>query len=197
MAPLSATPSYSNSWAAKRVTISAYVHFREVPCWQLQVRSRSKSGYAPCFTPPTVDTSYVMAPGNNGGSDWGSLSADVRRGVIVANDNIFTSYMQLIPRGVDDAMASTISATRARKCRVRASTVRPPTSPMASIQTKAGRCRRGFFALNRPMAGSGRSTLPSARRSGIIPSARLNATELSGFRLICRCGLVRLTMAGH
>lgn len=68
---------------------------------RIQFRQASYKG---TFTPPTADTPYIMAPGNNGGSDWGSLSVDVRRGVIVANYNIFTSYMQLIPRAVDDAM---------------------------------------------------------------------------------------------
>jgi quinoprotein glucose dehydrogenase len=63
-----------------------------------------QANYQGMFTPPTADKPYIMAPGNNGGSDWGSLSVDVRRGVIVANYNIFTSYMQLVPRAQDDAM---------------------------------------------------------------------------------------------
>ena len=63
-----------------------------------------QASYDGTFTAPTADKPYIMAPGNNGGSDWGSLSVDVRRGVIVANYNMFTSYMQLIPRAVDDAM---------------------------------------------------------------------------------------------
>ncbi len=63
-----------------------------------------EADYHGLFTPPSGTKPYIMAPGNNGGSDWGSLSVDVRRGVIVANYNIFTSYMKFVPRAEDDAM---------------------------------------------------------------------------------------------
>lgn len=63
-----------------------------------------EADYRGLFTPPSPDRPYIMAPGNNGGSDWGALTVDVRRGVIVANYNIFTSYMKLVPRAEDDAM---------------------------------------------------------------------------------------------
>ncbi|SNB66713.1 quinoprotein glucose dehydrogenase [Arboricoccus pini] len=68
---------------------------------RIQFREASYQGM---FTPPTADKPYIMSPGNNGGSDWGSLSVDVRRGVIVANYNIFPTYAQLVPRAQDDAM---------------------------------------------------------------------------------------------
>ncbi len=61
-----------------------------------------EANYQGTFTPPSADKPYIMSPGNNGGSDWGSLSVDVRRGVIVANYNIFTSYMNLVPREWDN-----------------------------------------------------------------------------------------------
>lgn len=60
--------------------------------------------YDGIFTPPTVDRPFIEYPGNNGGSDWGSLSVDVRHGVIVANYNMFPSYTSLVPRAVDDAL---------------------------------------------------------------------------------------------
>jgi quinoprotein glucose dehydrogenase len=63
-----------------------------------------EANYQGIFTPPSADKPYIMSPGNNGGSDWGSLSVDVRHGVIVANYNIFPTYGQLVPRAKDDAM---------------------------------------------------------------------------------------------
>jgi quinoprotein glucose dehydrogenase len=60
--------------------------------------------YEGIFTPPTVDQPFIEYPGNNGGSDWGSLSVDVRRGVIVANYNMFPSYTTLVPRAVADKL---------------------------------------------------------------------------------------------
>ncbi len=60
--------------------------------------------YEGIYTPPTADRPFIEYPGNNGGSDWGSLSVDVRRGVIVSNYNMFPSYTVLVPRAVDDAL---------------------------------------------------------------------------------------------
>ena len=60
--------------------------------------------YEGIFTPPTVDRPFIEYPGNNGGSDWGSLSVDVRRGVIVVNYNMFPSYTTLVTRAEDDKL---------------------------------------------------------------------------------------------
>jgi quinoprotein glucose dehydrogenase len=60
--------------------------------------------YEGIFTPPTVDKPFIEYPGNNGGSDWGSLSVDVRRGVIVVNYNMFPSYTSLVTRAEDDKL---------------------------------------------------------------------------------------------
>lgn len=60
--------------------------------------------YEGIFTPPSVDKPFIEYPGNNGGSDWGSLSVDVRRGVIVENYNMFPSYTSLVERAVDDKL---------------------------------------------------------------------------------------------
>ena len=75
------------------------------PIDQLMCRIQFKSSnYEGIFTPPTADKHWIEYPGNNGGSDWGSLSVDVRRGVIVANYSDLPSYSRLVPRAIADAL---------------------------------------------------------------------------------------------
>jgi quinoprotein glucose dehydrogenase len=75
------------------------------PIDQMLCRIQFRSAhYEGIFTPPSVDKPWIEYPGNNGGSDWGSLSVDVRRGVIVANYNMFPSYSTLVSREVDDKL---------------------------------------------------------------------------------------------
>lgn len=75
------------------------------PIDQMLCRIQFRSAhYEGIFTPPSVDKPWIQFPGNNGGSDWGSLSVDVRRGVIVENYNIFPSYSTLVPRAVADKL---------------------------------------------------------------------------------------------
>jgi len=75
------------------------------PIDQMLCRIQFRSAhYQGIFTPPSVDKPWIEYPGNNGGSDWGSLSVDVRRGVIVANYNMFPSYSTLVPRETDDKL---------------------------------------------------------------------------------------------
>jgi quinoprotein glucose dehydrogenase len=75
------------------------------PIDQMMCRIQFRSAhYEGIFTPPSVDKPWIEYPGNNGGSDWGSLSVDVRRGVIVVNYNMFPSYTTLVPRAVADEL---------------------------------------------------------------------------------------------
>ena len=75
------------------------------PIDQMVCRIQFRSAhYEGVFTPPTVDEPWIQYPSNNGGSDWGSLSVDVRRGVIVLNYNDLPSYSRLVPRAVDDKL---------------------------------------------------------------------------------------------
>ena len=57
-----------------------------------------KADYRGEFTPPRADKYTVEYPGYNGGSDWGSLSIDPVRGVIIANYNDMPNYLKLVPR---------------------------------------------------------------------------------------------------
>ncbi|MBZ5876863.1 membrane-bound PQQ-dependent dehydrogenase, glucose/quinate/shikimate family [Chromohalobacter israelensis] len=55
------------------------------------------------YTPPTADQPWIQYTGYNGGSDWGSVAIDPRRGVMIANYNDMPNYNELVPRAVADA----------------------------------------------------------------------------------------------
>ncbi|HMP62176.1 MAG TPA: PQQ-binding-like beta-propeller repeat protein, partial [Phenylobacterium sp.] len=57
-----------------------------------------QANYQGIYTPPSVDRPWIQYPGYNGGSDWGGVAIDPRRGVIVANYNDMPNYNQLITR---------------------------------------------------------------------------------------------------
>jgi quinoprotein glucose dehydrogenase len=57
-----------------------------------------KADYRGFYTPPRADKFTVQYPGYNGGSDWGSLSIDPVRGVVIANYNDMPNYVKLVPR---------------------------------------------------------------------------------------------------
>ena len=57
-----------------------------------------RADYRGFFTPPNVGRRSVEYPGYNGGSDWGGVSVDPMRGIIVANYNDMPNYVQLVPR---------------------------------------------------------------------------------------------------
>ena len=58
--------------------------------------------YQGIFTPPSVDKRWIDYPGYNGGSDWGSIAVDPRRGVIIANYNDMPNYNILLARSDAD-----------------------------------------------------------------------------------------------
>jgi quinoprotein glucose dehydrogenase len=55
------------------------------------------------YTPPEAKARWIQYPGYNGGSDWGGIALDPRRGVIIANYNDMPNYNQLVPRAKADA----------------------------------------------------------------------------------------------
>lgn len=57
-----------------------------------------RATYDGIYTPPTTSTRWIQYPGYNGGSDWGGISVDPRRGVIIANYNDTPNYNRLVPR---------------------------------------------------------------------------------------------------
>jgi quinoprotein glucose dehydrogenase len=58
----------------------------------------SQATYHGVYTPPTTETRWIQYPGYNGGSDWGGIAVDPRRGVIIANYNDLPNYNRLVPR---------------------------------------------------------------------------------------------------
>src|SRR5262249_6857485 len=56
------------------------------------------------FTPPELGRWSIEYPAYNGGSDWGSVAVDPRRGVIIANYNDMSNYNMLVTRKDADAM---------------------------------------------------------------------------------------------
>lgn len=57
-----------------------------------------RANYQGYLTPPSADQPWIQYPGYNGGSDWGSVSVDPERGILIANYNDIPNYNQLIPR---------------------------------------------------------------------------------------------------
>lgn len=57
-----------------------------------------QAAYEGVYTPPTSDRRWIQYPGYNGGSDWGGVAVDPRRGVIIANYNDMPNYNRLVPR---------------------------------------------------------------------------------------------------
>ncbi len=68
---------------------------------RLQFRRASYKGI---YTPPTSEQRWVQYPGYNGGSDWGGIAIDPRRGIIVANYNDMPNYNRLVPRAEADRL---------------------------------------------------------------------------------------------
>jgi quinoprotein glucose dehydrogenase len=62
---------------------------------RIQFRKASYKGF---FTPPESERRSIEYPGYNGGTDWGGIAIDPRRGVIVANYNDMPNYVRLVPR---------------------------------------------------------------------------------------------------
>jgi glucose dehydrogenase len=51
-----------------------------------------KSRYEGEFTPPMLDRPTVYTPGFGGGAEWGGVSVDVDRGIMIVNWNRYTAY---------------------------------------------------------------------------------------------------------
>ncbi|MCD9031413.1 membrane-bound PQQ-dependent dehydrogenase, glucose/quinate/shikimate family [Luteimonas sp. Y-2-2-4F] len=63
-----------------------------------------RASYQGIYTPPTADRHFIQYPGYNGGSDWGGIAVDPRRGVIVANYNDMPNHNRLVPREEADRL---------------------------------------------------------------------------------------------
>jgi quinoprotein glucose dehydrogenase len=61
-----------------------------------------KADYRGYYTPPRLGPS-IRSPGELGGIDWGSVSVDEARGILVVNSNLMADYDRFIPRAEADA----------------------------------------------------------------------------------------------
>ena len=68
---------------------------------RIQFRKASYEGF---YTPPTAGRHWIQYPGYNGGSDWGGIAVDPRRGIIIANYNDMPNYNILVPREKADEL---------------------------------------------------------------------------------------------
>jgi quinoprotein glucose dehydrogenase len=68
--------------------------FDQLACRIQFLRARYKGVY----TPPESAQPSVQYPAYNGGSDWGGIAIDPRRGIVVANYNTMANYNRLVPR---------------------------------------------------------------------------------------------------
>ncbi|HEV7278438.1 MAG TPA: membrane-bound PQQ-dependent dehydrogenase, glucose/quinate/shikimate family [Devosiaceae bacterium] len=90
------------------------------PLDQLWCRIQFREAYYEgVYTPPSADRRWIQYPGYNGGSDWGGISIDTDRGIIIANYNDMPNHNRLIPREevdelgvrpIDDAVGSSEDA---------------------------------------------------------------------------------------
>ena len=62
---------------------------------RIQYRQASYDGP---YTPPTSDRYWIQYPGYNGGSDWGAVTVDTGRNILVSNYNDTPNYNRLVPR---------------------------------------------------------------------------------------------------
>jgi quinoprotein glucose dehydrogenase len=68
---------------------------------RIQYRQADYRGF---FTPPREDKYTVEYPGYNGGSDWGGVSVDPVRGVMIANYNDMPNLVRLVSREKADKL---------------------------------------------------------------------------------------------
>lgn len=64
----------------------------------------AEADYRGKFTPPGLDKPIIDYPGYNGGSDWGGVSFDPSRGLIIANYNDMPNYTHLVSRKEADKL---------------------------------------------------------------------------------------------
>ena len=62
------------------------------------------ANYDGTMTPPTIGRQTIVSPGYVGGSDWGGVSIDTDRDILVGNSNRVAMVTKLIPRRQANAM---------------------------------------------------------------------------------------------
>ncbi|GHB19289.1 membrane-bound PQQ-dependent dehydrogenase, glucose/quinate/shikimate family [Salinicola rhizosphaerae] len=97
----SKTQPYSNYATLRQPEIDEKDMWGMSPFDQLFCRIQyHQADWRGMYTPPTAEQPWIQYTGYNGGSDWGSVAIDPRRGVIIANYNDMPNYNELVPRDV-------------------------------------------------------------------------------------------------
>ncbi|WP_101676246.1 membrane-bound PQQ-dependent dehydrogenase, glucose/quinate/shikimate family [Alloalcanivorax mobilis] len=95
----SPTQPFSQYHTLRQPDLSAHDMWGMTPFDQIYCRVQfQKAAYEGIYTPPQADRPWIEYTGYNGGSDWGSVAIDPRRGVMIANYNITPNYNRLVPR---------------------------------------------------------------------------------------------------
>ncbi len=67
--------------------------------------------YEGIFTPPSL-RGTIVSPGNTGGINWGGMSYDPQRNLLVTNINRFVALIQLLPRHEPDKVTAYLNEVR-------------------------------------------------------------------------------------
>jgi quinoprotein glucose dehydrogenase len=94
-----------------------------------------RARYEGRYTPPELNRHNIEWPGYNGGSDWGSVAIDPRRGVIIANYNDTANSDMLVSRQKADQLGLFRPAIREGRT--------APRAPRARARWKARLCDPG------------------------------------------------------
>lgn len=94
-----ATQSFSAFHTLRKNDLTERNMWGLTPIDQLACRIQFRqANYQGVYTPPSSERPWIEYPGYNGGSDWGGIAIDPRRGVIVANYNDIPNYDQMVAR---------------------------------------------------------------------------------------------------
>lgn len=94
-----ATQPFSRFHTVRKSDLTARNTWGLTPIDQLACRIEFRQAdYRGVYTPPSAKRPWIEYPGYNGGSDWGGVSIDPQRGVIVANYNDIPNYDRMVPR---------------------------------------------------------------------------------------------------
>ena len=99
--PAQRTPTqpFSTFHSVRKPDLTARSMWGLTPIDQLACRIEFRQAdYRGVYTPPSAKRPWIEYPGYNGGSDWGGIAIDPRRGVIVANYNDIPNYDRMVPR---------------------------------------------------------------------------------------------------
>ena len=101
----SPTQPFSGYHTLRRPDLTERDMWGMTPIDQLVCRIQfRRASYKGIYTPPTSDRHWVQYPGYNGGSDWGGVSVDPRRGIVIANYNDMPNHNRLVPRAEADRL---------------------------------------------------------------------------------------------